>query len=112
MVRPPSPLSGWDVSGNEGSGSFFFWPPIDPGRKSIRVIGRTLWEAAGPRSNCRNDNSTSERFRISFRGISTVAVSAHRKVPGQFKIPYTTPVDASGGVGLVGRPTRGAFLIG
>ena len=32
--------------GNEGSGSFFFWPPIDPDRKSIRVIVRTLWEAA------------------------------------------------------------------
>jgi len=32
--------------GNEGSGSFFFWPPIDPDRRSIQVIVRTLWEAA------------------------------------------------------------------
>jgi hypothetical protein len=32
--------------GNEGSGSFFFWPPIDPDRKSIRVIVSTLWDAA------------------------------------------------------------------
>jgi hypothetical protein len=38
---------GWrGFPGNEGSGSFFFWPPIDPDRKSIRVIVRTLWEAA------------------------------------------------------------------
>jgi hypothetical protein len=32
--------------GNEGSGRFFFWPPIGPDRQSIRVIVRTLWEAA------------------------------------------------------------------
>jgi hypothetical protein len=32
--------------GNEGHGSFFLWPPIDPDCKSIRVIVRTLWEAA------------------------------------------------------------------
>jgi hypothetical protein len=32
--------------GNEGHGSFFFWPPVDPARKSIRVTVSTLWEAA------------------------------------------------------------------
>jgi hypothetical protein len=32
--------------GNEGSGSFFFWPPIDPDHKHLRVIVRTLWETA------------------------------------------------------------------
>ena len=32
--------------GNEGSGSFFFWPPVDQNRKSIRVTVSTLWEAA------------------------------------------------------------------
>jgi hypothetical protein len=32
--------------GNEGSGSFFFWPPLDPDRRSIRVIVSTLWDAA------------------------------------------------------------------
>jgi hypothetical protein len=38
---------GWQgFPGNEGSGSFFFWPPIDPDLKSIRVIVNTLWEAA------------------------------------------------------------------
>jgi hypothetical protein len=31
---------------HEGSGSFWFWPPIDPARKSIRVTASTLWEAA------------------------------------------------------------------
>jgi hypothetical protein len=36
----------WHVSpGHEGSGSFWFWPPVDPGRKSLRVIVSTLWEA-------------------------------------------------------------------
>jgi hypothetical protein len=38
---------GWQGSlGAEGSGSFWFWPPVDPGRKSIRVTVSTLWEAA------------------------------------------------------------------
>jgi hypothetical protein len=32
--------------GHEGSGSFWFWPPVDPARKSIRVTVSTLWEAA------------------------------------------------------------------
>jgi hypothetical protein len=32
--------------GNEGHGSFFLWPPVDPARKSIRVTVSTLWEAA------------------------------------------------------------------
>jgi len=39
---------GWQgFPGNEGHGSFFFWPPVDPTRKSIRVTVSTLWEAAG-----------------------------------------------------------------
>jgi hypothetical protein len=38
---------GWQgFPGNEGHGSFFFWPPVDPARKSIRVTVSTLWEAA------------------------------------------------------------------
>jgi hypothetical protein len=38
---------GWQgFPGNEGHGSFFFWPPIDADRKSIRVTVSTLWEAA------------------------------------------------------------------
>jgi len=32
--------------GNEGSGSFWFWPPVPQDRKSIRVTVSTLWEAA------------------------------------------------------------------
>jgi len=32
--------------GNEGTGSFIFWPPIPMGRKNIRVTVSTLWEAA------------------------------------------------------------------
>ena len=32
--------------GNEGTGSFFFWPPVPTARKSIRVTVSTLWEAA------------------------------------------------------------------
>ncbi len=32
--------------GNEGSGGFFFWPPVPPARKSMRVTVSTLWEAA------------------------------------------------------------------
>ncbi len=32
--------------GHEGSGSFWFWPPVDPARKSLRVTVSTLWEAA------------------------------------------------------------------
>ena len=31
---------------HEGSGSFWFWPPVDPAMKRIRVIVSTLWEAA------------------------------------------------------------------
>jgi DNA-binding transcriptional MerR regulator len=31
---------------DEGSGSFWFWPPIAPAIKRIRVIVSTLWEAA------------------------------------------------------------------
>jgi hypothetical protein len=37
----------WQGSAShEGSGSFWFWPPIDPARESIRVTVSTLWEAA------------------------------------------------------------------
>ena len=32
--------------GHQGNGSFWFWPPVDPARKSIRVTVSTLWEAA------------------------------------------------------------------
>jgi hypothetical protein len=32
--------------GDEGSGNFWFWPPVPPARKSIRVTVSTLWEAA------------------------------------------------------------------
>jgi hypothetical protein len=32
--------------GNEGTGSFFFWPPVPTARKSMRVTVSTLWEAA------------------------------------------------------------------
>jgi hypothetical protein len=32
--------------GHEGSGNFWFWPPVPQDRKSIRVTVSTLWEAA------------------------------------------------------------------
>jgi len=31
---------------NEGSGGFWFWPPVDPVVKRMRLIVRTPWEAA------------------------------------------------------------------
>jgi hypothetical protein len=38
---------GWSgFPGNEGTGSFFFWPPVPTARKSMRVTVSTLWEAA------------------------------------------------------------------
>ena len=38
---------GWQAfPGHEGSGRFWFWPPVDPGRKSLQVTVSTLWEAA------------------------------------------------------------------
>jgi hypothetical protein len=38
---------GWrGFPGHDGSGSFWFWPPVDPARKSIQVTISTLWEAA------------------------------------------------------------------
>ena len=40
------PATGRVSPGHEGSGNFWFWPPVDPGRKSLRVIVSTLWEAA------------------------------------------------------------------
>jgi hypothetical protein len=37
----------WQGSpGHEGGGSFWFWPPVDTVRKSLRVTVSTLWEAA------------------------------------------------------------------
>jgi hypothetical protein len=32
--------------GNEGTGSFFFWPPVPTARKNMQVTVSTLWEAA------------------------------------------------------------------
>jgi len=32
--------------GHEGSGNFWFWPPVPSARKSLRVTVSTLWEAA------------------------------------------------------------------
>ena len=32
--------------GNEGTGRFFFWPPVPTARKRLRVTVSTLWEAA------------------------------------------------------------------
>jgi len=32
--------------GDEGTGSFFFWPPVPTARTSMRVTVSTLWEAA------------------------------------------------------------------
>jgi hypothetical protein len=32
--------------GHEGSGNFWFWPPVPSARKNIRVTVSTLWEAA------------------------------------------------------------------
>jgi hypothetical protein len=40
------PGGGHVPPGHEGSGSFWFWPPVEPVRKSIRVTVSTLWEAA------------------------------------------------------------------
>lgn len=38
---------GWRGSpSHEGSGRFWFWPPVDPARKNLRVAVSTLWEAA------------------------------------------------------------------
>ena len=40
------PSSWQGYPGDEGSGSFWFWPPVPHDRKSIRVSVSTLWEAA------------------------------------------------------------------
>jgi len=38
---------GWAGSpGHEGSGDFWFWPPVEAARTSLRVTVSTLWEAA------------------------------------------------------------------
>lgn len=37
---------GQGFPGHEGRGSFWFWPPVDPDRKRLRVTVSTLWEAA------------------------------------------------------------------
>jgi hypothetical protein len=31
---------------HEGSGAFWFWPPVDPQARQLRVTVSTLWEAA------------------------------------------------------------------
>ena len=31
---------------HEGSGTFWFWPPVDPRARQLRVTVSTLWEAA------------------------------------------------------------------
>jgi hypothetical protein len=33
-------------SAHEGSGTFWFWPPVDPQARQLRVTVSTLWEAA------------------------------------------------------------------
>jgi hypothetical protein len=39
--------AGWrGFPGNEGSGGFWFWPPVGAARTSMRVTVSTLWEAA------------------------------------------------------------------
>lgn len=40
------PLEQGGSPGNEGSGSFWFWPPVDTARTSMRVTVSTLREAA------------------------------------------------------------------
>jgi hypothetical protein len=38
---------GWrGLSDGQGSGGFWFWPPVDPARTSMRVTVSTLWESA------------------------------------------------------------------
>ena len=34
------------ISTYEGSGAFWFWPPVGPQAKQLRVTVSTLWEAA------------------------------------------------------------------
>jgi len=36
----------WSPATHEGSGSFWFWPPVSPQAKQLRVTVSTLWEAA------------------------------------------------------------------
>jgi hypothetical protein len=40
------PGSGHVSPRHDGSGSFWFWPPVDVARRSMRVTVSTLWEAA------------------------------------------------------------------
>ena len=40
------PGSGSASPTHEGSGSFWFWPPVGPQAKQLRVTVSTLWEAA------------------------------------------------------------------
>ena len=41
------PTGDWSgFPGDEGTGAFFFWPPVPTARKRIRVTVSTLWEAA------------------------------------------------------------------
>jgi hypothetical protein len=50
MPHPPAGVKRIQTDGrlsprHEGSRSFWFWPPVHPARKSLRVIVSTLWEA-------------------------------------------------------------------
>lgn len=49
---------------NEGTGSFFFWPPVPTARKRIRVTVSTLWEAACLRLRS-NDTGHEDRLWMS-----------------------------------------------
>ncbi len=40
------PGDGQGFPGGEGRGSFWFWPPVDAARTSMRVTVSTLWDAA------------------------------------------------------------------
>ncbi len=49
--------------GDEGSGRFWFWPPVPQDRKSIRVTVSTLWEAAWADIELPHNNSASDKSR-------------------------------------------------
>ena len=40
------PASGSHTPAFEGTGSYWFWPPVPTQAKQLRVIVSTLWEAA------------------------------------------------------------------
>jgi len=39
-------VGSWSPATHEGSGSFWFWPPVSSQAKQLRVTVSTLWEAA------------------------------------------------------------------